>query len=120
MDDHVEARRAEVGLQALGGSSQREVGVLLVPLVLAHVGGHVVEGVVLGVERQDAFELELAAVGELQRRIELPATEQRLEDAERRGPGAEAHGRAGLRESLGDGKAEAGIVGHASHERALA
>ena len=56
----------------------------------------------------------------VQRRVELAAPQEGLEDAERGGPGADADGRAGLGERLGDGEAEAAVVGDAGDERALA
>ena len=64
--------------------------------------------------------VELAAVGELQRLVELAALEHGLEDAERGRPGADADRGAGLGERLGDGEAEAAVVGDTGDERALA
>src|SRR5262249_7562544 len=74
----------------------------------------------LGVERVDALERELAPAGQRERLVELAPLEQRLEDAQRRGPGPDAHRGAGLGERLGDGETESAVVGDARHHGALA
>ena len=112
-------RSPKSGAQPLRRPGDREVAVLLVALVLADLRGHVVERVVLGVERVDPLELELPPVGQLQRLVHLAALEQLLEDAERRRPGAHADGGARLGQRLGDGEAEAAVVGDAGDEGAL-
>ena len=62
----------------------------------------------------------LPPAGQLQRGVELAALEQGLEDAEGRGPGAHADAGAGLGQRLGDGEAEAAVVGDAGDERPFA
>src|ERR1035438_3289056 len=83
MDHDVEARLAELRAEAVGGALDGEVAEVLVALVLPSLGGRLVEDVVLRVERHDALELELASVGEGERRLHLAASEERLKNAER-------------------------------------
>ena len=116
----VERLVAEVLLEPLHHALDGEVALVLVPLVLADVGGDVGHRVVGGVERVDLLEFELAAVGERHRGVHLAALEQLLEDAEGRWPRAEADRGAGLGERLGDREAEAAVVGDTGHEGALA
>ena len=83
------------------------------------LGGHVRHGVERGIERVDPLERERLAARQRERVGHLAALEQLLEDAEGRGPGADADRRAGLDEGLRDGEAETGVVGDAGDEGAF-
>jgi hypothetical protein len=91
-----------------------------VALVGADVLRDVLHGVEDGVERVHLGELHQGAVGELAGSVELAAAERRLEDVERGDPGAEDDLAAGVREALGDGPAEALVIGDAGDESLLA
>ena len=67
--------------------ADREVAVVAVAPALAQLGRHVLEPVVLGVERIDLRERQLAAAGQRSDVVELAALEHGLEDAERGRPG---------------------------------
>jgi hypothetical protein len=118
--DDVDPMRAEVALEAGGHAGDREVADFLVALARPDVLGGVVEGVVGGIERVDALELEELAVREAAGIVHLSAVDQVAEDVERRGPGGHADFGACFGQGLGDREAEAVVVGNASHEGALA
>ena len=113
------ARSPKSCANAIGHPLDAEVALLLVALVLADLRRRVAQGVERRVERIDALELELAPVAEPHGLIHLSALEELREDAERRRPAPDAHAGAGLGQRLGDGEAEASVVGHAGDERAL-
>jgi hypothetical protein len=115
---HVERSLAEVGHQPVGDALDREVGVRSVAPALAHLGRGLVQGVVLGIERVDALELQLASARELERLPHATQLEQLGEDAVGGWPRADADRGARLGELLGDREPEAGVVRDAAHERA--
>src|SRR5256886_17631180 len=77
-------------------------------------------GVVGGVERIDLLELEERPVRHPAGIVDLPPLEQIQKDVEGRRPGADADGRAGLRQGLGDREAVATVVGHPRHQCSFA
>ena len=113
-------RSPKSALERVGQPLDREVAALVVALARAHLLRHVVERVVVGVERDRSSRTRACSPSrQLARLVDLAALEQGLEDAERRRPGADADGRAGLGERLGDREAEPAVVGDAGDERAL-
>ena len=116
MHHDVEARVAEVLAELVGHPIDAEVASLTVALLLPELLRRVFERVVLGVERVDLLELELAPVGHRERLIELPAPQERLENPKRRRPRAHTDRSPGHCERLGDRKPEPAIVRHACDE----
>ena len=117
---HEDVDGAEVLLHLLGALRDGPVLVAGVALVRADVLGDVIVRVEDGVQGVHLGELHQRAVGQLARLVKLAAAKRRLEDVQRRHPGAQDHLAPGLREALGDGPAEALVVRDASHESLLA